>query len=96
MSYSVLDLPDAVDPDQEEEFDAMALELYESEESVEDESLEQLLRNLKTGIKKSERREQIEITRLDRLPEVVDDYIRNYLTTRGMVLSLEAFQVKIV
>ena len=83
--------------DSDEDFDEVPIEQFDDESDSDiDETLEQAVRNIneKGVIALPEREElgQEPKASLTKRPEVIDDYIRNYLTSRGLFKALEAFQ----
>ncbi|KAI8927731.1 WD40-repeat-containing domain protein [Entophlyctis helioformis] len=80
------------------EFDEIPVEQFDDvSDSDVDESLEQAIRNINeknffgTTIEPVAKTEEVTAT-LTKHPEVIDDFIRNYLSSKGLLKSLEAFQ----
>jgi WD40 repeat protein len=88
-----------VESDEEDiDFDEVPIEQFEelSDSDVE-ESLEQAVRNIHEkalyGNKTAKQKSVDEpVTELVKHPEVVDDYIRNFLSSKGLLKTLDAFQ----
>ncbi|TPX65192.1 hypothetical protein SpCBS45565_g05353 [Spizellomyces sp. 'palustris'] len=72
-------------------------EFEELEDDDEEETLESAVRNIHersffgVPVEPSSKAEELTPT-LTKRPEVIDDYIRNYLSSKGLVKSLDAFQ----
>ncbi|KAJ3272040.1 Sperm-associated antigen 16 protein [Terramyces sp. JEL0728] len=88
----------AQDSDDDLEFEEIPVEPFdEMSDSDVEESLEQAVRNMHekgafgSTLEKGETGEKNEIA-LVKDPEVIDDYIRNYLSSKALLKSLDAFQ----
>ncbi|KAI8908953.1 WD40-repeat-containing domain protein [Gorgonomyces haynaldii] len=86
-----------IDTDEELDVEQVPLETFEDDDESEiDESLEQAVRNIneKSSIfaVDSEDKTERPAPLLTKHPEVIDDFIRNYLSSKGLFKSLEAFQ----
>nr|KAJ3421397.1 Sperm-associated antigen 16 protein [Polyrhizophydium stewartii] len=86
------------DSDEELEFEEIPVEQFDDySDSDVDETLEQAVRNIHeknffgSAIEPVAKTEEL-TPALTKHPEVIDDYIRNYLSSKGLVKSLEAFQ----
>ncbi|KAI9099871.1 WD40-repeat-containing domain protein [Phlyctochytrium arcticum] len=84
--------------DDELSFEEIAVEEFEVfEDDEEDESLEKAVQNIHersffgVHVEPPTKAEEISPT-LTRRPEVIDDYIRNYLSSKGLMKSLDVFQ----
>jgi hypothetical protein len=99
--YLILDttIPVIESDEDDVDFDEIPVEQFEelSDSDIE-ESLEQAVRNMNEKVLKSSKVKQQDEQQptLNKYPEVVDDYIRNYLSSKGLLKSLDAFQVSLV
>lgn len=97
LNIAISDVIDVSDEDIE--FDEVPMEIFDEADSDIEETLEQAVRNIneKTAfsciISNPKNSKDETIATLTSHPEVVDDYIRNYLSSKGLLKSLEAFQV---
>ncbi|KAJ3053562.1 Sperm-associated antigen 16 protein [Rhizophlyctis rosea] len=96
-----LDPADPVDDDPDEEdliFEEVPVEEFqESSDDEEEETLEHAVRSINEkaffGVTFETTTKPEELTpTLTKRPEVIDDYIRNFLSSKGLVKSLDAFQ----
>eukprot|EP00842_Homolaphlyctis_polyrhiza_P000086 jgi/Hompol1/1078/HPOL_001374-RA len=98
-TYYLESAPQAIeDSDEELEFEEIPVEQFDDySDSDVDETLEQAVRNIHeknyfgTTLEPPSKVEELTPT-LSKHPEVIDDYIRNYLSSKGLLKSLEAFQ----
>ncbi|KAL5035595.1 hypothetical protein BDV3_005487 [Batrachochytrium dendrobatidis] len=94
----VADQASADDSDDNMEYEDIAVEQFDDySDSDVDETLDQAVRNIHEkdyfGISLDSITRLVELTpTLTKHPEVIDDYIRNYLSSKGLVKSLETFQ----
>ncbi|KAH6561506.1 hypothetical protein BASA60_009012 [Batrachochytrium salamandrivorans] len=94
----VADHASVEDSDNELEYEKIPVEQFDDySDSEVDETLDQAVRNIHEkglfGSKLSPVAKMEElIPTLTKHPEVIDDYIRNYLSAKGLVKSLDAFQ----
>jgi hypothetical protein len=80
------------------EFSEIPVEQFEeSSESELEETLEQAVRNIHDKqIKTKQKKKENIVLPLIKNPEVVDDFIRNFLSQRGMTKTLDSFQARLV
>ncbi|TPX56828.1 hypothetical protein PhCBS80983_g04236 [Powellomyces hirtus] len=93
--------PAALIPDPEDddlEYEEVPVEEFEEEEEDGEETLERAVRRMNEGrffgvaAEPSVKAEETPVAKLTKRPEVIDDYIRNWLSSKGLVRSLDAFQ----
>ncbi|KAI8825224.1 WD40-repeat-containing domain protein [Fimicolochytrium jonesii] len=90
----------AIDADEDDHisYEEVPVEEFEDEEDDDEETLERAVRRLNEGrlfgvaTETSPKSEEPPVPKLTKRPEVVDDYVRNWLSSKGLLKSLDAFQ----
>ncbi|KAI8591509.1 WD40-repeat-containing domain protein [Geranomyces variabilis] len=98
-AYYLEPAPPIADPEDDDlEYEEVPVEEFEDEEEDGEETLERAVRRMNEGrffgvsVDPIVKTEETPVAKLTKRPEVIDDYIRNWLSSKGLVRSLDAFQ----